>query len=310
MQGNMQRTDSRVLAKRAPTIALLLAGLLATVACGASPQPTATIGPTPIATTQPAAASRTTCVGAGCPGASPTPTVAALEAPTAAAPTASIAPTATIAATTTVARPTGGTATPGSAVLYRADFRTWFLGEEGGQYPLRTSVEPGTGEYRLALTGQEGGYANYRTIPDKQEFTDFQLDIDLLKIAGPDRGFYGVVFRVQPAVPGAQTIERYLLAISGDGFLTFNHIAADGTVVRVAPRTQTPTIETGGVPNHLTLVCKGTDFTVSVNRQQVGSYVGPTASGGTAGVYVGTVPGPAPNTIELAFSNLIISRLP
>lgn len=310
MHGDTQRTHSRVLAKRAPTIALLLAGLLATVACGASPQSTATIGPTPTATMQPTAASRTTCVGAGCPGVSSTPTTAALYSPTATAPIPSIVPTATAAATTTIARPTGGIATPESTILYRADFRTWFLGEEGGQYPLHTSVEPGTGEYRLALTGQEGGYANYRTVPDKQIFTDFQLDLDLRKIAGPDKGFYGVVFRVQPAVPGSQTIERYLLAISGDGFLTFNHIAADGTVVRVAPRTQTPIIATGGAPNHLTIVCRGIDFTVSVNRQLVGTYVGPTASGGTVGVYVGTVPGPSPNTIELAFSNLVISRLP
>ena len=310
MSSYTQSTGCRVLARRAPTFALLLAGMLAIVACGASPLPSATMGPTSTVATVPTSASRTTCVGAGCPGASPTPTIAALTTPTAVTTATLAAPTATTAATATVTRPTIGTATLGSTVLYRADFRTWFLGEEGGQYPLRASIDPGTGEYRLALTGQEGGYANYRTVPDEEVFKDFQLDIDLRKVAGPDRGFYGVVFRVQPAIPGTRTIERHLLAISGDGFLTFNHIAADGTVIRVAARTESPTIATGNAPNHLTIVCRGTDFAVSVNRQLVGTFVGPSAVGGTVGVYVGTVPGATPNTIELAFSNLVISKLP
>ena len=310
MHGNTRRSDSRALAKRVPALALLLAGLLATGACGSAPAPTAALVPTSAAAAQPTAASRTTCVGAGCPGNVPSPTLSAPNTPTAVVPTASITPTMTAAATTTVARPTNGTATPGTTILYRADFATWFLGEEGGPYPLRASIDPRTGEYRLALIGQEGGYANYRTVPDTLTFADFQLDLDLRKLSGPDKGFYGIVFRVQPAIPGAQTIERYLLAISGDGFLTFNHIAADGTVTRVAPRTETSAIATGSAPNHLTIVCRGTGFTVSVNRQLIGSFVGPSALGGTVGVYAGTVPGPSPNTLELAFSNLIISKLP
>ena len=311
MQGKTQRTDNRVLVKRAPSIALLLAGLLATVACGASPQPTATIGPTPTATTQPAAASRTTCVGAGCPGASPTPMVAAVDTPTAAAPTATLAPTATIAATTTVARPTGGSATPGSAVLYRADFRTWFLGEEGGQYPLRATFDTATGEYRLALSDPQGGYVNYRTAPGDQRFADFQLDVDVRRLQGPSQGFFGVVFRVQPAVPGAKMIERYFLAISSDGFLTFNHIGADGAVVRVAPRTEVPGIARGELTNHLTVICKGTDFTVLINGQTVGTYSGPAAVAGSVGLTVGTVPSSSrPNNIEVGFSNLTISSIP
>lgn len=310
MQGNARRTVSRALAKRASTLGLLMAGLLATIACGSTPAPTATFMPTTTMATHSAAASRTTCVGAGCPGAAPSPTLAPTNIPIVALTTTPIAPTATIAGTTIVARPTNGTVTPGTAVIYRADFGTWFLGEEGGQYPLRTSIDSGTGEYRMALTGQEGGYTNYRIVPDKLVFTDFQLDLDLRKVSGPDKGFYGIVFRVQSAVPGAQTIERYLLAISGDGFLTFNHIAADGTVIRVAPRTETPAIAKGGAPNHITIVCMGAEFTVSINRQPVGRFVGPSASAGTVGVYAGTVPGPSPNSIELAFSNLVISKLP
>lgn len=299
MQSGTQGDGKRSPARRALACALLLAGLLTNVACGVSPSPTATVGPTPSVVSSTVVASRTTCVGAGCPGIAPTTTIAALTTPTAVPTATAPAPTPTIAAT------------PTNAVLYRADFRTWFLGEEGGQYPLRASIDPGTGEYRLALTGPEGGYANYRTIPGGEMFADFQLDIDLRKVAGPDRGFYGVVFRVQSAVPGARTIERYLLAISGDGFLTFNYIAADGTVTRVAPRAELPSIARGDAPNHLTLVCRGTDFTLSVNGQLVGTYAGPINVAGSIGVTVGTVPSSSPsNSIEVAFSNLVISRNP
>ncbi len=202
-------------------------------------------------------------------------------------------------------------ATASSTILYRADFRTWFAGEEGGQYPLRAGVDASTGEYRLALTDPQGGYVNYRTAPEEHVFKDFQLDVDVRRVQGPDQGFYGVVFRVQSAVPGAKMIERYLLIISGDGFLTFNHIGADGTVVRVAPRTEVSAIVEGSRTNHLTIVCKGTTFRLAINGQNLGTYTGPAASGGSVGVTIGTVPSSTrPNNVEAAFSNLVLSSIP
>lgn len=310
MGGDTRNVCRHVAVRRALHSVALLAGLAATIGCGAASMPSATPGPT--ATTVAAAASvaRTPCVGPGCPQASSTPTAAGTASPT-------IAPLATSSATipatataTPATRGTVGTATPGGKVLYRADFRNWYVGEEGGQYPLRASVDPKTGEYHLSLTDPQGGYVNYRTAPENQVFKDFQLDMDLRRVAGPDNGFYGVVFRVQPAVPGAKTIERYLLTVSGDGFLTFNHIAADGSVTRVAPRTESPAIAKGSASNHLTVVCKGTQFTVSVNGQAIGTFTGPLATGGTVGVYAGTVPGATPNNIEVAFSNLVLVEAP
>lgn len=201
--------------------------------------------------------------------------------------------------------------TSASNILYVADFRTWFAGEEGGQYPLRASVDPNTGAYHLALTDPQGGYVNYRTAPEARIFTDFRLDVEMRRLEGSDQGFYGVVFRVQPAVPGMRMIDRYFLAISGDGFLTFNHIGADGTVARVAPRTEVPAIAKGGLANHLTVVCNGLQFTVTINGQTVGTYTGPASAAGSVGVTVGTVPSSTrPNNIEVAFSNLVISSVP
>ncbi len=291
---------------------VVLAVLMALTGCGASPSPSAMTLPTVI----PAASltTRTGCIGAECVGPSPTPLPAtavltATAPPTPAPPT----PLAVVRTAVPVASPSRAATmspTASSSVLYRADFRTWFTGEEGGQYPLRASVDASTGEYRLVLTDPQGGYVNYRTAPEEPVFKDFRLDVDVRRIVGPDKGFYGVVFRVQPAVPGAKTIERYLLTISGDGFLTFNQISADGTVVRVAPRAEVPAVAKGDRINHLTLVCKGTELSLTLNGQLHGVFTGSLTTGGTVGVYVGTVPGPEPNTLDVAFSNLVISRLP
>jgi hypothetical protein len=310
MGKGMMRVTGHGVAGRARVIGLLLGVLVMTASCGASSTPSAlptlTIAPAPAALSPTA----TGCVGAACsssltpsPAFTATATMPAATSPTplAANPTASGTP-----ATPTVS------ASPPSAsnALYVADFHTWFTGEVGGQYPLRASVDPTTGEYRLALTDPQGGYVNYRTAPEDQTFKDFKLDVDLRRVAGSDKGFYGVVLRVQAALPRARTIERYLVTISADGFLTFNHIAADGTVTRVAPRTELPEIAKGNASNHLTIVCKGEDFTVSVNGKVLGPFRGPLATGGTVGVYLGTTPGATPNDLEVAFSNFTISEAP
>lgn len=308
-KGKMGVTGHGV-AGRARVIGLLLGVLVMSASCGSSPSPTALLTPTLASAPAMASPTPTGCAGAAC--SSPITPSLAFTAP-ATMPTAT--PTATLVASPTVS---GTPATPAvsasppsaSNVLYVADFRTWFTGEEGGQYPLRASVDPTTGEYRLALTNSQGGYVNYRTAPEDHTFKDFKLDVDLRRVAGSDRGFYGVVLRVQPALPGARTIERYLVTISADGFLTFNHIAADGTVIRVAPRTEIPEIAKGNGPNHLTIVCKGEVFTVSVNGKVLGPFRGPLATGGAVGVYLGTTPGATPNDLEVAFNNFTISEAP
>lgn len=298
--------------KRAASVVVLTV-LLALAGCGASPSPSAI----PLPTVTPAASSttRTGCIGAECAGSSPTPLPATAVLTTTAPPTPPPpTPAAVVRTAVPVVSPSRAvtvSATASSTILYRADFRTWFTGEEGGQYPVRAGVDVSTGEYRLALTDPQGGYVNYRTAPEEHAFKDFRLDVDVRRVQGPDQGFYGVVFRIQSAVPGAKMIERYLLTISGDGFLTFNHIGADGTVVRVAPRTEVPVIAKGSKTNHLTIVCKGTTFTLAINGQDVGTYIGPGASGGSVGVTIGTVPSNIrPNNVEAAFSNLVLSSIP
>lgn len=308
-KGKMRITGHRV-AGRARVIGLLLGVIVISASCGSLPSPTALPTPTIAPATAMTSPTATGCVGAACSNPfTPSPAFTATATmPTATPPTPLAASPAIFSTPSTPAL--SSSPTSASNVLYVADFRTWFTGEEGGQYPLRASVDPATGEYRLALTDPQGGYVNYRTAPGNITFKDFKLDLDLRRIAGSNKGFYGVVLRVQVALPGARTIERYLVTISADGFLTFNYIAADGTVTRVALRTELPEIAKGNAPNHLTIVCKGDDFTVSVNGRVLGPFRGPLATAGAVGVYLGTTPGATPNDLEVGFSNFAISEAP
>jgi hypothetical protein len=195
--------------------------------------------------------------------------------------------------------------------LYRADFANWFSGQEGGEFPLRASLDPASGEYRLALVGPQRGYGNYRTIPDERRFADFQLDIDLRKVAGPDNAVYGVVFRVQPALPGARTYQRYSFVVTGSGTYSVTLVNPDGPATVIAPRTASPAIARGNENNHLTVVCRATQITVAVNGETMGTFTGPVVSAGTVGLYISEISTSSTEPLlEVAFSNLVISEAP
>ena len=229
------------------------------------------------------------------------PTAPATATRTAIPATASTVP----AATTPVSSPSTPTA------LYRADFANWFSGEEGGGFPLRAALDPATGEYRLALVGPQRGYGNYRTIPDERRFADFQLDVDLRKVAGPDNAVYGVVFRVQPALPGARTYQRYSFVVASSGTYSVTLVNPDGPATVIAPRTASPVIARGNESNHLTVVCRASQITVVVNGETMGTFTGPVVSAGTVGLYISEIsPSSTEPLLEVAFSNLVISEAP
>lgn len=218
----------------------------------------------------------------------------------------------TVTPTPTAIPTSAATATPAPAILYSTDFTNWFQGEESGPYPARTSRDPQTGEYRVALIGPQRGYVNYRLGSDEQQFADFQLDVDARKVAGPDNGIYGVVFRVQPAVPGAKSYEYYSFVITADGYYTLSLVNTEGRGTAVAPRGTHPAIVKGNGVNHLTVVCRETQITLAVNGQLLGTFTGSLTAAGMFGPYVGelSTTSTAP-LMDVAFSNLlVISSVP
>lgn len=219
-------------------------------------------------------------------------------------------PTPTVPAPTAIVVATAAASTP-VAPIYTADFATWFSGTESAPFPFRAGFESASGEYRLALTDARRGYVYYRSVPDGRTFGDFRLDIDARRVAGPDNGVYGVVFRIQPPVAGASTFERYNFTVTPEGFYSLNLIKTDGTATIVAPRAASPAINKEDAVNRLTVIARGTQITLAINGQTIGTFSGPVAGPGGVGVYVGNPPNSAaPVGMEAGFSNLRIATAP
>lgn len=235
----------------------------------------------------------------------PTPTAT----PTVLPPTVTPVPTATsaLSATPTAIRPT---ATP-IATLYAASFATWLAGEESLPYLSRSSFDPATGEYSLALTDPTRQYGAFRYGNESPRLADFQLDIDARAVAGPDGGSYGVVFRAVPPGPSEKAIAQQLFFVTTDGkfFLTQIDAAGRGTVL--APPTSSGAIKSGTAVNHLTVVCQGDRITLAINGQAVGTYSGVTAVPGGFGVGVSNPRNPSgPAGMAAAFTRLHVSAAP
>ena len=280
---------------------IVSAGLLLLVACGgstAAPSPSA-LATTAITATPPPIPTSVRPLSATTPPntATPLPPTA-----TAASPTSTVTPpTATSAATTTAP----------AAPAYAADFASWFSGTESGPFPFRASFDPTSGEYRLVLSDARRGYVYYRPSPDGRTFGDFRLDIDARRIAGPDNGVYGVVFRIQPPVAGAPTFERYNFTITPDGFYSLTLIKADGAATAIAPRAASSAVRKGDAANHLTIIARGDQLTLAINDQAIGTFSGPVVDPGGLGVYVGNPPNStSPVGMEAGFSNLRVSAAP
>lgn len=253
-----------------------------------------------------------TATGAPTRAATPVTTVLTATAVSVVTPTANPTGVPAVTATATAVPSPSVSPTGARTVIYSTDFANWFKGEEGGQYPVRASIDPTTGEYRVALLGPQRGYDNYRLTPDGRQFDNFQLDIDARKIAGPINGGYGVVFRVQPTAPGAASNEFYNFVITADGRYTLNLVNSEGRGTPLTPRgSSSAAIARGDVANHLTVVCRGTEITLAVNGQTLGTFTGPLIAPGNVGVYVADLPsaGNAP-PMEVAFSNFVISSVP
>lgn len=280
---------------------IALAGLVLLIACGGpapAPTPSATVKATTIIT--PTATSTSSAL----PTATARQSTATPPMPTATAfpPTSTTsAPTATRA--TSIATPT--------ALTYVADFTTWFSGIESAPFPFRAGFDATSGEYRLALTDAQRGYVYYRPSPDGRTFGDFRLDIDARRVAGPDNGVIGIVFRIQQPIAGATTFERYNFTITPEGFYSLTMIKTDGTATIIAPRTVSQAIRKGDALNHLTVIAKGSQLTLAINDETVGTFSGQVVAPGGVGVYVGNPPNSsAPAGMEAGFSNLLITAAP
>lgn len=284
--------------------ALSLAGLLLLAACGGqTPAPKAMA---PVTMTI-AATALATPTRVSSPTATVPPNTATPLPPTATA----LLPTVTLPPPTVAASAPPGPATP-VAVLYTADFATWFVGAESDPLPFRAGYDPASREYRLALTDAARGYIYYRYAPEGRGFADFRLDVEARRVAGPTNGgTYGVVFRARPAASGDRAVAQYNFYVTADGTFALNLLPPAGPVTNVVPRTASPAINTGEATNRLTVICRGDRITLAINDQTVGTYEATMQGEGAIGLYIANPANPAgPVGMEVAFKNLRVSALP
>lgn len=247
--------------------------------------------------------------------------LAAMLTPAPATPTPSPAPTGTPAPTgdlgsTPTPQPGGNRVAGGPtpvATPYLADFATWAATVVAGPNPGRTSFDPATGRYAIALNDATR-YEVVRVYPPQPlQMLDYTLDVDIQRITGPKNGgSYGVLFRVQPQKPGDKALTEYVLWLYPDvGAFALNLLNADGTGKGVSPYTKSSVIQTGDGVNHVRVLAESNKVTLNLNGTSFGPYQATLVAPGTIGLVVQNAPQPAgPVGMEAAFSHLTVRPLP
>jgi len=248
-------------------------------------------------------------------------TAAAAPRPAMATVTSTAAAVATVMPTTiATARPVAATVPPTSApapavtatsanTLSASDFSSWPAGEAGPPVSARGTFDPATKTYTLALTDPQRGYVYSLNAPNAPQLKDFQLDVDAHSVAGPERGSYGVTFRVQPQGPNDKTAARYnVLVHPDDGTINITWTDANDVGKTVVPRTAHPAIKKGTETNHLTVIARADMVTIAVNEQTIGTFrVEQVAPGAVGLIVINPANGGTPTGMTAAFSNFRLS---
>ena len=174
--------------------------------------------------------------------------------------------------------PTNGSGTNGSGtVLFQDSFSDTGSGWD------RTNdasyvTDYTTGGYHINVTP-----ANYSAFANPyQSFqNDVRIEVDALKIGGPDDNAFGVQCRYQ------DTKNFYFFYISSDGYVGIG-IDKDGTKTIISSSdgnmVSDSNINQGASPNHIRVDCIGSDLTMYVNGTEIASATDSTFSGGDVGL--------------------------
>ena len=163
----------------------------------------------------------------------------------------------------------------------------WWTGTDGGKQAWHEDSA-----YHVGLTTGDTTYWTRYTVPGR--IGDFQLDIDIAQIEGPNDNGFGVVFR------NYCYNNYYYFLISGDGYMTFRKVV-DGHRTDIQSWTQCAAVTQGNATNHLTIIADGSQFRFFVNDTEVLQATDSALATGYLGVMVKSygVPG-----VHVAFDNL------
>lgn len=126
--------------------------------------------------------------------------------------------------------------------------------------------------------------ASSRVSIPRLRFDDVRIDVDAVKVSGPDDNHYGVVCRYQ------DKDNFYFLEISSDGYYGIGKYQ-DGkmSLIGFTQMQSNNAIRQGYATNHLRAECIGDSFTLYLNGIRIGAAKDPAFKMGNVGLIAGTL---------------------
>jgi uncharacterized protein YraI len=184
------------------------------------------------------------------------------------------------------------TPTPKPGILLEDDFSDpasgWPEHNDGHKWWYENGEFNGLVEGTYYLTWQ--GYSG-------RVFSDFALEADARKVAGPNGAGYGLAFRI------AGWNDAYVFNIAGDGNYTLFKIV-DGQRSDVVGRTSAlGVINKGDSTNHLLVVCQGSHIWCYINGQLVADVTDDSHVEGEIGF---SIESQEVSDLHIAFDNIVV----
>ena len=148
----------------------------------------------------------------------------------------------------------------------------------------------------------EGGYRilvqrpglNYWSTPEK-DYGDVRIEVDLLKLAGPDENRMGLMCRYQNG-------NHYFFIISNDGYYGIGKFIAGQATLLGQSEMQSNEMIQPNMINHLRADCVGDQLTFYVNFAEIASVQDDDLSSGDIGVLAGSFSQPG---VDVSFDHFV-----
>lgn len=150
----------------------------------------------------------------------------------------------------------------------------------------RSAFDEGSSDY------QDGGYrifvneTSYSVWanPNRTSYGDIQVEVDAVKIGGPDDNEFGIICR------HSDPSNYYVGTISSDGYFGFLMRVGGGDLQLISMESMEANgeINLGGASNHIRMDCVGSTLTLYANGVLLGSVSDSTHTSGDVGLYAGT----------------------
>lgn len=153
------------------------------------------------------------------------------------------------------------------------------------------------GVYRILV---KGPHLNYFATPGKS-FNDTRVEVDVVKIEGPDDNLAGIICRMSQVGDSAF---YYFFIITNSGYYSVGRAEGDrGILLGQTALAQSSAIKTGLAINHLRADCVGSILSFYVNGFLVAQVTDTTLTGGEVGLIAGTFD---EANVDMVFDEFII----